>query len=83
MSITNERELELLALRNIMNTEPGRGTLWRMLQSSGILGNSFSNDASMNAFYSGAREQGMWLTREMKEAAPDKYLLMLKEHEDE
>ena len=83
MSNTNEREAELLELRNIMNTEPGRRALWRILQSSGILGNKFSNDAMLNAFYSGARDQGRWLTEEMKQAAPDKYLLMLKEHEDE
>ena len=79
---SNARETELLTIRQIMRGENGRAFMWRSLQQTGILNNDFDRDPMLNAFYSGNREQGAWLIREMKEAAPEEYLKMLKEHLD-
>jgi len=78
----NERELQLLTIRKLMQTENGRAFMWRQLQQTGIFSNDFDRDPVTLAFLSGQREHGVWLTSELKEAAPDEYLKMLKEHFD-
>lgn len=82
MSKSNEREQELLTIRNLMRSENGRAFMWRCLAQTGIFNNDFDVTPTMNAFHSGQREHGVWLTRELKEAALDEYLTMLKEHSD-
>jgi hypothetical protein len=78
----NDRELQLLTIRRFMQTDNGRAFMWRSLQQTGIFTNDFDENLALLAFYSGQREQGVWLTNELKEAAPDEYLKMLKEHFD-
>jgi hypothetical protein len=79
---SNEREVELLTIRNLMRNESGRDFMWRCLQQSCIFSNVFDKDPMTHAHRAGAREQGLWLDREIKEAAPDEYLMMLREHFD-
>jgi hypothetical protein len=80
--MSNAREQELLTLRELMRSENGRALMWRCLAQTGIFNNDFDVMATVNAFHSGRREQGVWLTGELKEAALDEYLMMLKEHAD-
>lgn len=80
MANSNERELELLTLRKLMQTDNGRTFVWRLLKQTGILVNDFDKDPAMNAFYSGQREVGSWLSMELMEAALDEYTKMIKEH---
>jgi hypothetical protein len=82
MSNSNPRELELLTIRKLMQTENGRAFMWRSLQQTGIFSNDFDADPAKLAFYSGQREHGLWLTSELKEAALDEYLKMIREHSD-
>jgi hypothetical protein len=79
---SSAREVELLTIRNLMRNESGRDFMWRCLQQSCIFGNVFDKDPLTHAYRAGAREQGLWLDREIKEAAPDEYLMMLREHFD-
>ena len=78
--LNNERELELLTIRNLMKTENGRSFMWRCLQNCGTFENMFNADQSIHAFNSGKRSHGLWLDDELREAAPDDYFRMLKEN---
>jgi hypothetical protein len=80
MSNSNDRELELLTIRKLMQTENGRAFMWRSLQQTGIFTNDFDQNPVMLAYFSGQREHGAWLTNELKEAALDEYLKMIREH---
>ena len=77
------RELELLTIRQVMKTENGRSFMWRCLQNCCVFENIFNADPVLHAYNAGAREHGTWLERELKEAAPDDYIKMLKEHINE
>lgn len=77
------RDLELLTIRQVMKTENGRSFMWRCLQNCCVFENIFNADPVLHAYNAGAREHGLWLERELKEAAPDDYVKMLKEHINE
>jgi len=77
------RELQLLTIRNIMKTENGRSFMWRSLQNCCTFDNIFSDDAIKHSYMAGARSHGLWLESELKDAAPDEYIMMRKEHLDE
>lgn len=76
----NERELELLTIRNLMKTENGRSFMWRCLQNCHTFENIFTGDAVQDAFKSGKRNHGLWLEDELREAATEDYFRMLKEN---
>ena len=82
MAKSNQREQELLTIRQLMQTENGRALMWRSLKQTGILDNDFDKDPIVNAFHSGSREIGAWLTAEIQEACFEDYLTMLKENSD-
>lgn len=77
------RELELLVIRQTMKTENGRHFMWRCLQNCCVHENIFSADSVQHAYNAGMRSHGLWLEAELKEAAPDDYIKMLKEHINE
>jgi len=77
------RELELLTIRNFMKTENGRSFMWRCLEDCSTFIGTFSSDPIQSAFNSGSRKHGLWLVMELKEAAPDEYVMMIKEHINE
>jgi len=79
----SSRELELLAVRTIMQTENGRTFIWRFLQSSFVFESAFDGDPLKHAYNAGYREKALWLWREVREAAPDEYLRMIQEHLNE
>lgn len=83
MNNNNERELELLTIRQLMSNENGRKFIWRCLQHTGLYGSVFNKDTNLHAFKSGLREHGIWLEREVKDAAPETFITMLKENMDE
>ena len=77
------RRAELLVIQNTMSNEGGRDFMWRCLQNTGIFSSTFHADPITHSFSAGGREHGLWLERELKEAAPDQYIKMLKEHINE
>ena len=77
------RDLELLTISTIMKLENGRDLMWRCLQNCCTFENIFNTDPILHAHNAGARAQGLWLERELKEAAPGDYIKMLQEHIDE
>lgn len=80
MENSNERELELLTVRKLLSSENGRNFAWQCLQQTNVYGIVFDKDPIQHAYNAGAREVGLWLEREMKEAAPEEYLKMIGEH---
>jgi hypothetical protein len=80
MTDLEKREIQLLTIQNIMQTENGRDFAWRCLQEAGTYGIVFDRDPIQHAYNSAQRELGLWFESELKEAAPDKYLQMIKEH---
>ena len=78
----SDRAAELLAISNVMSSEGGRDFIWRCLQTTGYLYSTFDRDSLIHAYNAGKRDSGLWLEAEIKEASPDLYLKMLKEHLD-
>ena len=74
------RELELLTIRNIMNSENGRAFMWRCLQNCCTFENIFSKDTVQHAHNAGLRSHGLWLDEELRDAATEDYYKMLKEN---
>ena len=77
------REAQLLSISNIMASEGGRDFMWRYLQQSYVFVSVFDVDPIQHAYNAGRREVGLFLQREVKEAAPDQYIMMIKEHIDD
>lgn len=76
------RELELLAIRNIMKTEIGRDFMWRCLSNCGTFTDTYDADTHRHAYNAGKRSHGLWLDAELRDTAPDDYFKMIKEHCD-
>ena len=76
----NIRELELYAVRSTMKTENGRNFMWRCLQNCCTFNDTYTMDTHQHAYNAGQRSHGLWLERELREAAPDDYFTMLKEN---
>lgn len=73
-------DLDSLTIQNLMNTENGRNLMWRWLSSMHVFDSVFDADPIQHAYLAGSREKGLMIDRELKEAAPDRYLKMLKEN---
>lgn len=80
MSTDNARDLELFTISNIMKTENGRAFMFRCLQNCCTFESIYSKDAMQHAYNAGARSHGLWLDSELREAAGDYYLMMMKEN---
>lgn len=74
------RELELLTIRNIMNSENGRAFMYSCLQNCSTFESIFNKDTAQHNYNAGLRSHGLWLDSELREAAPDSYYTMLKEN---
>jgi len=79
-NVKDDRELELLTMRNLMTTENGRSFLWRCLQNCCTFESIYNTDTATHAFNAGKRQHGLWLDEELRESSMDSYLLMLKEN---
>tara|TARA_R110000764_G_scaffold43889_1_gene98741 strand:+ start:3762 stop:4034 length:273 start_codon:yes stop_codon:yes gene_type:complete len=79
----SQRDLEIIAMAQVLSTENGRLFMWRCLQNCSVFESIYTSDATLHAFKSGKREHGLWLAAELKEAAPESYFKMLKENDYE
>lgn len=76
------RTLELSDVDFVMSHRAGRNFMARLLEYTGIDTSAFNADGREHARNEGRREAGIWVRNELKEAAPDKFMLMLKEQND-
>lgn len=64
----------------VLGTREGRAFIWDLLVRSGVFALSFSGEQPLTmAFNEGRRQYGNRLLAEINQAAPEAYLLMLKE----
>ncbi len=71
---------DVLAVQNIMRTEGGRDFIWGQLVSCGVYESTFNMNTIQSSYNAGLRDAGLRLEREVKEAAPEYYLKMIKEN---
>jgi hypothetical protein len=69
-------------IREVLSTKRGRRFFWRYLEICGIFKTS-NADSSQIFFNEGMRNVGLMLLADVNEAAPDAYLLMLRESQEE
>jgi hypothetical protein len=74
------REQELDDIRWLLSNVEGRRIVWRLLEHAGINKMMFDPDPATNSFKQGMQNEGLWLYAEVIKAAPNFWLLMLKEH---
>lgn len=79
--VKSERERELDDLREILKTRGGRRFIWRLLSASELFAVSEVMNASIYAL-EGKRKLGKLLFNDVMEAAPEAYLLMMKESKE-
>jgi len=65
--------------RRIMETREGRGWVHALLESAHVWRSSFALDALAMAFAEGERNIGLHVLADLMRAAPDQYLVMVKE----
>lgn len=75
------RDRELDDLRVILETRHGRRFIWRMLSASELFAVAEVMNASIYAL-EGKRKLGKLLFNDVMEAAPEAYLLMMKESKE-
>ena len=69
-------------IREVLNTVRGRRFYWRYLGICGVYRTSLADQHQI--FYNeGMRNIGLQLLADVNEAAPEAYLLMLKENQEE
>lgn len=79
--VKTARERELDDLRAILDTKGGRRFVWRLLAASELFAVSDVMNASIYAL-EGKRKLGKLLFNDVMEAAPEAYLLMMKESKE-
>jgi len=78
----NPRSEQLYTIRKLMETENGRSFMMRCLLHCGTYGTVFEKDPFKHAYNSGLRDHGVWLESELKEAANESFLTMLRENDN-
>jgi hypothetical protein len=64
----------------ILSTQSGREWMHSLLESCHCFNSSFTGEALTMAFREGERNIGLMITAQIMKAAPDEFVLMLKEH---
>jgi hypothetical protein len=68
------------ALRNLLNTTPGRRWVWQLLCECGVFASSFRDSALVMAFEEGKRNVGLRLLADVMRVAPEQYQTMAEEN---
>lgn len=74
-----EREHELQDISMLMGSRPGRRLAYRLLSMCNVYKSSFNLNGSLTNFNEGMRQVGLNWLADINEAAPEQYLVMLKE----
>lgn len=75
----SERHGEILAMRDLLETEAGRITLWRILSRCGVFQSGFSESHAVMAHHSGGRDIGLWLISEITAASGTAFMDLQRE----
>jgi hypothetical protein len=72
----------LETIRSIMDTVSGRAYMLGRLERCHIFASSFNTDPGLMAFAEGERNVGLQDLKDIMEACPDQYTLMMRESND-
>ena len=78
----DKRDLDVIETSQVLITVPGRNTLYRLLQMTGIDGSTFNDDTHKHAYNAGRRDVGIEIREELKMADKDNYFRMIMENEN-
>jgi hypothetical protein len=76
----NARNLELMAIQDIMSKKDGRSFMYRILQHAGTFNETFNESQAIHSYNAGRRSNGLFVESEIKQAAPENYIKMIQEH---
>lgn len=80
ISKDHARKVEIAEISVIMGMESGRNVLARILRTAGVFESTYVKDNPDETIRRSIRRDfGLWLERELKEAAPREYNTLLKE----
>lgn len=74
-----EARREVDDIKWLMGHEQGRRIAWRLLDKAGVYRTSFTGN-SATFFNEGRRDIGLFLLGEVQSHCPDRFMMMLKEH---
>lgn len=77
-----ERENQLSAMRDIIESKGGAEFLWRLLSRCRLYETSFTGN-SQTFFNEGKREIGLWVLAEIMAADPNAYARLMTKHQEE
>lgn len=81
--ITREERLIYEAgLRDALSTRQGRAYIWHLLGHTGLFSNPHRSNALDTAFACGAQNIGQIVLTEIDSVAPDAYITMMKESQE-
>lgn len=78
-SAGRKRKADEAVVYTIMSTKSGREWMYSLLGSCHCFSSSFTGEAFSMAFKEGERNIGLMLTAQIMKAAPEEFVLMLKE----
>lgn len=81
--MNDDRKIELADIGVIMSTHGGRSVINRVLEQCGVFSDQFTKCPYEHAKNAGRRQIGLWLIRELEEAASGEYLTLLKERSND
>lgn len=76
-----KRDKDKADFKWLMGQQQGRRFIWRLLELAGVFRTTFRADNEM-AFLEGMRNMGVILMADIHEVCPEKYFVMVKEHQD-
>jgi hypothetical protein len=80
--VESKNDQRLNDIREVLNTRRGRRFFWRYLEICGVYKTS-NADQHQIFFNEGMRNIGLQLLADLNEAAPEVYLVMLREAQEE
>ncbi len=80
---TDARKIEITEIMRILGTHEGRKYMMGILNNTGLDRSTFDKDTHQHAYKAGARSVGIRLRDDLMDAAPELYLRMLTEHNED
>lgn len=75
-----QRDKELIDLKTVLASPPGRRFMWRLLSKCGLFESTFNTETAIASYLSGQQDFGHFLMSEIVEADPNLWLKLQREH---
>jgi len=78
----HKRTSDLLDLKEVLSTVPGRKTIWRILEKCGTFQSTFSTESLNMGYLSGQQDIGHYIMSEIVQADEEALFTMMKENKE-